>query len=971
MTPERWQKVRDVLHDALQLAPEQRLTFLDGACLSDDSLRRDVESLLCSSDGARPSFLQSSRLHLMLKTGTELGDYELQALLGFGGMGEVYRARDRRLNREVAIKVLPSHLSSERDRLRRFEQEARAAAALNHPNILAVFQLGTYEGSPYLVSELLDGATLREQLRHGPLELDQAVDYCVQIADGLVAAHNKGIVHRDLKPENLMLTTEGRIKILDFGLAKLTLPVVDTKTLDAETDPGTVVGTLGYMSPEQALGKNLDSRTDLFSLGALLFEMVTGHRAFQGDSSAAVYDAILNQTPPSPRKLGRELPVQIENIIFKALEKNPDLRYQGASEIRADLKRLKRDMESGTAVVPSAAATLARHRSEGKTLRFGIRLGMLVLLLLLIGAGTYRFWPRSQDPEDFKVRQLTRNSSENSVQSGAISPDGKYLAYADVKGMHIQLVATGEVLEVPQPEVFRSSQVHWEIPNGWLPDSTRFIANARINWSNLGWYLRDSSVWSVSLVGTPRKIRDGAVALSVSPDGWIALGTEPPDPVVQESLPPRGFYYREIWLMKSDGEQAHKFIGADEDVFVNNLWWSPDGKRIAYLKFSKSGTAVAIETRDLDGGPAAEVFRASAAARLLGFLWLPDGRIAYSLLETGSACDHWQLRLDPETGRRIGTPKKMANWFPDCPNYPSFTADGKHVAFLRGTGQYTIYVAGLEANETRMTVPKRLTLDESRNIPSGWTPDSKTVLFISDRNGPKGIFRQSIDEEVAQSIFTQPGIGGAARLSPDGSSLIYRVEAPGEKKVMRLQLAGGVPQTLASGNFVNGGARCARLPSTVCAIAERSADDRQLVFTSLDVWKGRGNELRRFGIDPGRTVDYYWDLSPDGIRLAVLNSAEPKIHILSLTGQPAHEIDLKGWRGLGYTSWTPDGKRLVVGSQDNRGATLLSVGLEGDVYPLWKQQGALAISGIPSPDGHHIAIWMWTRNDNFWIADNL
>ena len=224
MTPERWQEIRDVLEEVLQLAPDQRSAFLDRACSSDSSLRQEVDTLIASSDDVRSSFLQPSVQRITLASGTKLGEYEVKSLIGSGGMGEVYRARDSRLGRDVAIKVLPSFLSSDSDRLRRFEQEARAAAALNHPNILAVFQMGKYEGTPYLVSELLEGETLREQIKRGRLSVRKTIEYGVQIARGLAAAHEKGIVHRDLKPENLFVTKDGRVKILDFGLAKLTQP---------------------------------------------------------------------------------------------------------------------------------------------------------------------------------------------------------------------------------------------------------------------------------------------------------------------------------------------------------------------------------------------------------------------------------------------------------------------------------------------------------------------------------------------------------------------------------------------------------------------------------------------------------------------------------------------------------------------------------------------------------------------------
>src|SRR5215831_4622762 len=273
MTPERWQQVKEVLDGALELAPEQRPAFLDQACSADHSLRQDVESLLASSEKARSSFLQSSVVRVTLAKGTRLGDYEVQSLIGSGGMGEVYRAHDRRFERDVAIKVLPSFLSSDPDRLRRFEQEAQAAAALNHPNILAVYQMGTEEGAPYLVSELLEGLTLREHFRRGPLPARKAIDYAIQIAHGLAAAHEKGIVHRDLKPENLFVTKDSRIKILDFGLAKLAHrtpgPADVTRAVDQKTEPGVLMGTVGYIAPEQVRGEPADHRADIFAFGAI------------------------------------------------------------------------------------------------------------------------------------------------------------------------------------------------------------------------------------------------------------------------------------------------------------------------------------------------------------------------------------------------------------------------------------------------------------------------------------------------------------------------------------------------------------------------------------------------------------------------------------------------------------------------------------------------------------------------------
>jgi Tol biopolymer transport system component len=284
--------------------------------------------------------------------------------------------------------------------------------------------------------------------------------------------------------------------------------------------------------------------------------------------------------------------------------------------------------------------------------------------------------------------------------------------------------------------------------------------------------------------------------------------------------------------------------------------------------------------------------------------------------------------------------------------------------------QSTIYTADLEANGTRVSSPRPLTLSEGKNIPSGWTSDNKAVVFISDRNGPMEIFRQPVDAEIAQRIFTGPAITGAARLSPDGTEVLYVAADRGQQRLMRVPIVGGLPQEIMSGHFVDGSARCARLPATACVIAEESPDRKHLIFTSIDSLSRRGPEFSRFDTDPDRILDYHWALSADGVRLAVLNSSEAKIHILSLTGQPTTEIALDGWPSLGYVSWTSDGKRLVVGSYKNHDAALLNVDLEGKINLLWEQQGAFGVSGVPSSDGRRIAIWLWTTNNNIWMADN-
>jgi len=370
-----------------------------------------------------------------IKSETRLGPYEVVSALGAGGMGEVYRARDPRLKREVAIKVLPASFPSDPQRLHRFEQEANAAAALNHPNILAVYDIGQQDGSPYIVSELLDGATLRERLRSSPLPIRKAVDYGQQIARGLAAAHDKGIIHRDLKPENIFITDDGRVKILDFGLAKLTRSEgsedqVLTQTV--QSDPGTVLGTVGYMSPEQVRGKPADARSDLFSFGAILYEMLSGKRAFHGDSAAETMSAILKEEPPELTETNRSVPPALERIVRHCLEKNPAERFHSAHDIAFDLEMMS--SVSSTTVAPVTAP-----RAKGRRPTMIAAFAVSAVVILSAGALLDRLTrPAAAVPH---YRQLTFR--RGTVRAAKFAPDGQILYSASWDGNPIELYATG------------------------------------------------------------------------------------------------------------------------------------------------------------------------------------------------------------------------------------------------------------------------------------------------------------------------------------------------------------------------------------------------------------------------------------------------------------------------------------------------------------------------------------------------
>jgi eukaryotic-like serine/threonine-protein kinase len=465
MTPERWQQIKSVLDRVLELAPGERSAFLDRACSGDPSLRNEVEELLAGGKEMRSSFMNTSAFaHQPLAEGTRLGDYEVQTLLGAGGMGEVYRARDCRLRRDVAIKVLPAILCSDPDRLRRFEQEAQAAAALNHPNILAVYQLGEHQGDLYLVSELLEGETLRQQCERGPIPVRKAIDFAVQIARGLVPAHEKGIVHRDLKPENLFLTKDGRVKILDFGLAKLTQPLQEqawnASTLGSRTETGIVMGTVGYMSPEQVRGQPADHRADIFAFGAILYEMVAGRRAFRKETSAETMVAILKEDPPVLSQMAPKVPLALERIALRCLEKNPEQRFQSASDLAFALEAIS-DSHSRGAEIPSQRSISTWRWILVLMIGLAVIASLAVVLALSTGkADNGSFWRRLSSTASPQIHSLAVLPLQN--LSG--DPAQEYFADGMTEELTTDLSKIGAVRVISRTSAMRYKKANKPLP---------------------------------------------------------------------------------------------------------------------------------------------------------------------------------------------------------------------------------------------------------------------------------------------------------------------------------------------------------------------------------------------------------------------------------------------------------------------------------------------------------------------------
>jgi Tol biopolymer transport system component len=825
------------------------------------------------------------------------GKYRIDDLVGRGGMGVVYKAEDTKLRRIVALKFLPEEPAQDHQAVERFQREARTASALNHPHICTIYDIDEHEGQHFLALEFLEGRTLRECLLTKRLDTGQIIDLGIQIASGLEAAHAKGIIHRDIKPGNIFVTDSRQAKILDFGLAKL-LPERLTKaeekvaaampTMTAEeqlTSPGAAVGTVAYMSPEQALGQELDTRTDLFSFGVVLYEMATGVLPFRGTTSAATFNAILNAAPTAPVRINPDLPGDLERIINKSLEKDRRLRYQTASDLRADLERLKRDSDSGRTAAVRAAAPLEQRKTR---LWLGAAAGLFVILAASITA--YKlFVAKKESTVPFQAVTTPRKlTTHGKVGVAAISPDANYVVYSviDSGGQSIlmrQIATAVDRTLVPHAEAY-------------------YLGLSFSRDGNYLYYVRmekdavEPALFRMSVLGgDSTKLMDVVESpITQSPDG--------------KRLAFVRYYSRQkeaaLFIADADGRHQNKLVTRkfSEVQLESNPAWSPDGKIIVigvdYIREYGQGPCGLVQVQ-VEGGAMKEITSQRWGA-IDQIAWLEDGR--GFLMTAGDQSTGWfyqvwfvsypggrarKITNDPNNYQGISLSRNsgvlltlQSDWLSNiwmAPDGDSNRArqittgkyDGmagvtwaKGGRIVYGTRDWDIWIMDEDGSHQRL-----LTVDEHNNRHPAVSPDGRTIFFSSWRPGGRGIWRMAIDGSSLKRVTDGPGDEWPC-CSPDGKWVYYQYLSAGEYVVGKISPEGGAP-----------------VP-----------------------WKGEISEKPAVSPDGKLIAGYYWDAAASRYTLNVISMDGGKpIKAFALTAVDYYSFKVR---------WTRDGKALLYTGQE-------------------------------------------------------
>jgi len=826
-----------------------------------------------------------------LTSGTKLGPYEIVAPIGAGGMGEVYRARDSRLKREVAIKVLPPAFSRDVDRLRRFEQEALATAALNHPNILAVFDIGTNEGSPYVVSELLEGETLRDRMRSGSIALRKTLDSALQIAHGLAAAHEKGIVHRDLKPENIFITKDGRVKILDFGLAKLTQPEssdhTSLPTMTNATEAGVVLGTAGYMSPEQVRGIAVDARSDIFSFGAILYEMISGKRAFHRETAADTMSAILKEEPPDLSETNRNVSPALERIVQHCLEKSPEQRFHSASDIAFDLEHL-----SGVSSTTARATAAEAAKPRGKLLaRIA---GGLALALIMLSAG---WWlgggGRSAPLAEYK--QITFRTG--SIGNARFSPDGSVVYSASWDGGQPQLY----IARTDDPGSRELGLKDAEL----LAISKSGELAVRLNTTVYGGYARAGTLARVPLSGgMPREVLE-----NVQDADWSASGESM---AIVRYLPENGHWRLEYPIGK---------VIFDGINWISNPRISPDGKWIAFADHENpsgddEGSVAVIAADGKDNNIDKKL--SSGWSSVEGILWSPSGdEIWFASSDSGFAANARAVTLPGKLRTITNVPGGM--WLQDMRNGTALTITQHKRIGIRGVGP-----GGKEERELGWFGWSVLR-DISR--------DGRKILFSeeADGGGPNyTVFVRDTDGSPPVRISE----GDCLAISPDSKWVITKPAKGGPLKLV--PIGAGEPRQLTH-------------DAVTYSLASWLPDGKRILAVGIEPGHGTRDYLIDVSSGDAKPITPEGiagvNLSQDGRNTTVLGS-DGKWGVWPLEGSGMRPIPGLDSR-YDVIGWSPDGASVYAASNraDQHTAKVYQVDVGTGKIELWKTFGAEAGAG--------------------------
>ena len=787
MTPEKWHRVKEVFEAALGHAPEERSAFVGHACAGDDLLHSEVNSLLSSYE-EESSFMETPAAalaaHSLVKeesaalVGQQLGHYQIVREIGRGGMGVVYLAQDDSLGRLVALKLLPKHLTSDPNRLRRFGREARAASALNHHNILTIYEIAYLDGLHSIATEFIDGVTLRERIKSKELELSETLNIAEQIASALVAAHEAGIVHRDIKPENVMLRRDGYVKVLDFGLAKLTeqqtVKRVNASAAIAGTNTDTgVMGTVGYMSPEQARGEAVDHRTDIFSLGVVIYEMVTGHMPFEAKTAGDVIAPIPGQEPSPLAHYLPEAPAELQLIVNKALRQDKEKRYQTTTELLTDLK----------------SVTSKRSAKSRFTAR---RLGSLAATLAVVVGGLIWFYASSRTVKSslppMKVVPFT--SSAGSEWVGAFSPDGNQITFVwsgekeDNPDIYVKQIGSEKLLRL-------TSDPARDFCPLWSPDGQKV---AFIRYSETG----AADVFIVPALGGPERelLTLGSnvpfpPAWDWSPDGKLIAFTDKPS----KDEPGRIFLISPDTLARHPLTAPTKNLGGVEFVNLGDSEpvFSPDGQSVAFVRQNSLVSADIYIVPIAGGEPRRLTFENAPVGSVT---WTADGReiIFSSSNPFGRNGSLWRIQASG------GVPERFTVAGYDVMS-PHISRRGNRLAYVQASGDYNIYKIDISGTTVSKNPATKLISSTRNDVSPQFSPDGRRIVFASDRSGSSEIWTCDSDGSNVVQITSLNKEAGTPRWSPDGQQIAFDLFEDRRGHIYVITTAGGRPRPITTGDF--------------------------------------------------------------------------------------------------------------------------------------------------------------------------